>query len=192
MSVALSLMASSKHHVQQLAHRRGLGHLLDRLEVDRGLVPAGKLGEALVLLDLLDHVLDGLVMAGVEPLDGGHHVGLGGDRPFHVHAQEEAQAVDRGGVLRLGHGHRDGLVFLVLRDRHDLVSRGHALAHELGHLGGDRHVVQPDHLHAKLFAECLEHLVFLDEAHPHGDLAQELAAGALLLFENLPEGSSSR
>ena len=127
-------------------------------------------------------------MAGVEPLDGRHHVGLGGHRPLHVDAQEEPQAVERGGVLRLGHRHRDALVFLVLRERHDLVSRGHALADQLGHLAGDRHVGQLDHLHAELLAQRLEHLVFLDQPHPHGDLAQELAAGPLLLLEHLPEG----
>ncbi len=144
--------------------------------------------EALVLLDLLDHVLDALVVAGVEPLDGRHHVGLGGDRPLHLDAQEHPQAVERRGVLRLGHRHRDALVFLVLRDRHDLVSRGHALVDQLGHLGGDRHVGQLDHLHAKLLAQRLEHLVFLDQTHPHRHLAQQLGAGALLLLEHLPEG----
>ena len=45
----LVLDRQQEHHVQQLAHRRGLGHLLDGLEVDRVLVAAGKLGEALVL-----------------------------------------------------------------------------------------------------------------------------------------------
>ncbi len=150
-------------------------------------VPVGKLRQALVLLDLLDHVLDRLVVAGVEPLDGGHHVGLGGHRPLHVHAQKEPQAVDRGRVLGLGHGHRDALVLLVLRQRHDLVSGGHALAHQLGHLGRNGDVVELDHLHAKLLAQGLEHLVLLDHAHPHRDLAQKLGAGALLLLEQLPE-----
>ncbi len=44
----LVLDRQQQHHVQELAHRRGLGHLLDRLEVDRVLVAAGQLREALV------------------------------------------------------------------------------------------------------------------------------------------------
>ena len=95
--------------------------------------------QALVLLDLLDDVLDRLLVAGVEPLDRRHDVGLGRDHPLDLDAQEHPQAVERRGVLRLGHRDRDALVLLVLRDRHDLVRRRHGLVDQLGQLGGDRH-----------------------------------------------------
>ena len=188
MSEALSLIASSKHHVQQLAHRRGLGHLFDRLEVDRVVVAAGHLLQALVFLDLLDDVLNALVMAGVQPLDGRHHVGLGRDRPLDLGAQKHLQAVERRRVLRLRHRHRQALVFLVLRDRHDLVGGRHALVDQLGQLGRDRDVGQLDHLHPELLAQRLQDLVFLDQPHAHRDLAQQLGAGTLLLLDHLPEG----
>ena len=142
----------------------------------------------LVLLDLLDDVLDALVVAGVEPLDGRHHVGLGGDRPLDLRAQEHLQAVERGRVLRLGHRDRQALVLLVLRDRHDLVGGGHALVDQLGQLGGDRDVRQLDHLHPELLAQRLQDLVFLDHAHAHRHLAEQVGAGAFLLLEHLPEG----
>ncbi len=185
---SLVLDRQEQHHVQQLAHRRGLGHLFDRLEVDRVLVAPGQRRETLVLLDLLDDVLDALVVAGIEPLDGRHHVGLGGDRPLDLGREKHLQAVERRRVLRLGHRDRQALVFLVLRDRHDLVRRRHALIDQLGELGRDRDVGQLDHLHAKLLAQGLHDLVFLDQIHAHRHLAQQLRARALLLLEHLPQG----
>ena len=108
--------------------------------------------------------------------------------PFTSVLKNISQAVERRRVLRLGHRHRHALVFLVLRDRHDLVRGRHALIDQLGQLGRDRDVGQLDHLHAKLLAQGLHHLVFLDQIHPNRHLAEQLRARALLLLEHLPQG----
>ena len=138
MSEALSLIASSSTMFRSL--RTGAASAISSI-ASRSIVFSlrpGQRRQALVLLDLLDDVLDALVVAGVEPLDRRHHVGLGRDRPLDLGAQEHPQAVERRRVLRLGHRHRDALVLLVLRDRHDLVGRRHALVDQLGQLGRDR------------------------------------------------------
>jgi hypothetical protein len=83
------LDGQQQDHVQKLAHRGGLGHLFDRLQVDRVLQAApGQFREIFVLLDLLDDVLDALVVARIEPLDRGHHVWLRGDGSLDLGAQK--------------------------------------------------------------------------------------------------------
>ncbi len=184
----LVLDRQQQHHVQELADRRGLGHLLDRLEVDRVLVAVRELREPLVVLDLLDDVLDRLLLAGVEPGDRRHHVRLGRDHRLDVDPEERLDAVQGRRVARVAHRDGDALVLLVLRDRHDLERRGHRLVDQVGQLRRDRHVAEPDHLHPELLAERLEDLVLGDQAHPGRHLAEQLAVGSLLLLEDLPEG----
>ena len=125
---------------------------------------------------------------GVEPLDRRHHLGLGGDHPLDLDAQERSAGCRASsGFCGSAIATVTLLSFLFCEIGTTLNAVAIVSLTSSVSSAGIVIVGQLHHLHPELLAQRLQDLVLLDQPHADRHLAEQLAVGPLLLLEDLPE-----
>ena len=170
-------------HVQQFSHRLAVGHRFDAGQIQRAFAAqrVGGLFQLCIVFHIGDEAFDAFGAGGVELIQRPLHVALGGDHGFDVVAQQRAELIANGELLRIAHGDGQRVVFKL--DGNHAVQLRHRLGNSGQHVGGNFQFAKSDNPHAHLLGERLGQLLFGDVAQRFGNLAQQFARPALLLFQ---------
>ena len=146
-----------QHHVEQFADRGAVSHdflgveLIDiAAQLSSGL---DRFGQSGVVLQIGNDRFNAFAARRIITAQGLENVFFGGHDRTDIEAQERAQLIDDGKLLRIAHGNRERVV--VKLDRHHAIKLGHRFGDVRQHLGRHDNVGQRHHLHAHLLGQPL-------------------------------------
>ena len=167
-------------HIQELAHRRAFGKGFGASQVEFA-VFVERVLVFLIVFEVVEDRLDAVALVGgVVAFEGRVDFLRRRNDDANLVAEEVAQLVHYGEVLRLARGDRQRVV--AERQRNGAVHMRHRFGEVAQHFLRNGQVGNRDDLQSELFAERLRELILGQHIHTNRDLADQLAGALALLF----------